>query len=1325
MTDEQYFASAEDALPFVVDDFPFPLAVTYTRLQQELIGQEPIATAWALRDAFECLLKFTASLAVADFLQADPPRNEAGQFAELLLTPQGLSLGHWHRMLEVALRPQADKLSEGSRRLPELQGVFFKSGRKRSALNHKINGSEDSFTAWRNRVFGHGVFRQERAWYAQQTLDWLPTLHEFYLALQPVLNGWRLVARSPAGEAVDWQGAEEPRQATPHEYLPWGEPVPMHFVPASRLGRLDLPLGPLLSVHRCPICGQPAAFFFDRHRYDREKDRHRTYFLEYFRGHQRDQHDWAEAKRIHGLLPQCFVWERTSYDQEDVIEGVRIAFRDFETDYFRPDYLLDAVWQQVAESAKGYLHLVGRGGMGKSYLMRGLAADGAQRGVPVLAYHIQPGASTDYRTLVSELADRARENPHLRLRTQEVQTADASPAAIQGQFIDFCRSLIQDNLVESLVVAIDALDELTDPPTDTPSITDFLPSADQLPKGCFVVLTSRPELHSRARAKVEQIARSHYTRLGLEPEDERNRQLLRAYLVRNLPETFREPAHVDEVLTQSGGIFLYADHLCRALSSGVFTETKFLPKAEAFYPAYLTRLKNRVGEYLYDTVYLQTLLYLSAARQPVTREQLEHWGIPRDRLRVAITDFADFLRIHRIRRWHESLTEEGNHRYDIAHEGFIRFVSHDPVLSVRLRDAHAHIGRYALALLESRWDSIDPTDDIQLYSLRNALEHLEQGDDMQATESLRQSTPYAKACAKVGDIALKNARYWLALASYSRATNILGGLVSKGHMSLASHLVRALTAKGIALASVGRLGEALNAYEDATEIVCRIQGEQGLLDFSSVLVNKGNALAILGRLPDAIASYEEAISIRGQFTRADEEEYLAIALMNKGIALANIGRIEDAINAHGEAIVIRRRLVEEQGRVDLANDLARALKNKGNALAVLGQLEDAIDAFDEAIGILRGPVDGQIRTELASVLINQSNTFQQLGQLAKAIATYDEAIGILRPLVDNGREELANDLAQALMNKGNALTNLCCPQDALGAYDDAIEIQYFQVTQRKRMELNKDLARSLMNKGIALAELDRLAQAIEAYDKAIGILRPLVDEGHIELINELARALNNKGNALRQLGRLTEALSACDEGILLRYRLVKEQRRTELTHELGRALVTKAIVLGMAGCSVEAIGTFDEAVSILRGAVNQGRVDLANELAGALMNKGNAYRQLDQLAEAMTAYAEAIQIWQQLIKSGMLHLTPNLLKALSNRIGLHCRMDNIDAAALDTNLVCSTLILARKTNGSDPALASATQGFIKVLQDLKPNQQFRLLQALGDDAEVVRKMLQQ
>src|SRR4051794_25858304 len=54
------------------DAFPSPRGTPAGGLRRALADREPIEAAWRLRDAFECLIKFAASLAIADCL-ADRP----------------------------------------------------------------------------------------------------------------------------------------------------------------------------------------------------------------------------------------------------------------------------------------------------------------------------------------------------------------------------------------------------------------------------------------------------------------------------------------------------------------------------------------------------------------------------------------------------------------------------------------------------------------------------------------------------------------------------------------------------------------------------------------------------------------------------------------------------------------------------------------------------------------------------------------------------------------------------------------------------------------------------------------------------------------------------------------------------------------------------------------------------------------------------------------------------------------------------------------------------------------------------------------------------
>ena len=127
-------------------------------------------------------------------------------------------------------------------------------------------------------------------------------------------------------------------------------------------------------------------------------------------------------------------------------------------------------------------------------------------------------------------------------------------------------------------------------------------------------------------------------------------------------------------------------------------------------------------------------------------------------------------------------------------------------------------------------------------------------------------------------------------------------------------------------------------------------------DLAMALMNKGNALARLGRLDEAVSAYDEAIAIYRELVergRAELANDLAMALMNKGDALDSLGQLPAAVTAYDEAIAILRGLVE-QGRAELANDLARALMHKALVLEKQEQRSGALACYEDAIRSARG-----------------------------------------------------------------------------------------------------------------------------------------------------------------------------------------------------------------------------------------------------------------------------------------------------------------------------------------------------------------------------------
>jgi tetratricopeptide (TPR) repeat protein len=232
-----------------------------------------------------------------------------------------------------------------------------------------------------------------------------------------------------------------------------------------------------------------------------------------------------------------------------------------------------------------------------------------------------------------------------------------------------------------------------------------------------------------------------------------------------------------------------------------------------------------------------------------------------------------------------------------------------------------------------------------------------------------------------------------------------------------------------------------------------------------------------------------------------------------------LGRLSEAIDCYDEAIRIRRRLVEVEGRVELANYLAKALMNKGNALSALGHHNEAIDCYNEAIEIYRRLVEIEGRVELANylamALMNKGAALRDLGRHREAIDCYEEAIGIFKRLVEvEGRVELGNDLAGALMNKGNALSDLGRHSEALQCYDEGIGL-WERIMAEGKVHVAPSLIKGLVNRFELKRQMGDWDGAADDVRKVLACVMPFLSSG--SLTEALAMEFDEFLQTLRQL----------------------------------------------------------------------------------------------------------------------------------------------------------------------------------------------------------------
>jgi serine/threonine protein kinase len=200
-----------------------------------------------------------------------------------------------------------------------------------------------------------------------------------------------------------------------------------------------------------------------------------------------------------------------------------------------------------------------------------------------------------------------------------------------------------------------------------------------------------------------------------------------------------------------------------------------------------------------------------------------------------------------------------------------------------------------------------------------------------------------------------------------------------------------LVNKGVSLANLGLIDEAIKAYREALRIkpddaeahnnLGIALYDKGLLDDAIAVYqeairlnpgsaethnNLGKALSDKGLLDDAIAAYQEAIHLNPGVAKARN---------NLGIALYDKGLLDDAIAAYQEEIRLNPRFAE-------------ARNNLGAALYAKGLRDDAIAAYQEAI---------RLNPRFAEAHYSLGIAFKAKGQVNEAIAEYETFIRYAPP----------------------------------------------------------------------------------------------------------------------------------------------------------------------------------------------------------------------------------------------------------------------------------------------------------------------------------------
>jgi tetratricopeptide (TPR) repeat protein len=734
---------------------------------------------------------------------------------------------------------------------------------------------------------------------------------------------------------------------------------------------------------------------------------------------------------------------------------------DLASDYVPPAYALAALGEARRDlPGRGYLHLTAPAGMGKSVLARALREgwDGtpADFGL-VLGYTVLHGRPENPSLFLAEVvaqAERAGESrgrqlhglrrPHERLDFPQARAALV-------HLLDVARQRLCDG--RPLALSVDGLDELADRGgEEEPLILETLPDAEHLPEGCYVLLTSRPDLRPKVREALHRRCGDarYFRAVGLSADDPGYRAVLEEFLTRTLGEAVRP--HVAAVVGRAAGRFLRVRFLRDLLRGRSLRRLRGgqLPEGDAVFPAYLRRMATQVegGRPAFRQWHRPILLLVAAAYEPVTRRHLRLWlGVreedveARDRLDQALDELASLL--------HEEhppgLPDDS--LYALGHQEFLGWLR--DACRRGWRGAHLAWG-HGRIVRAGRKPPLPPEglpwhtpDHYHLLHLPSHLLDLGRVDQARAffaeagTEALLRSVADELGLKRLPDPHDVGAE----LINLKRAMAAKGFFAALPHVRLAERYIRqwdwprALAVLECRVTQLRRLldaagGELLGVRDDGA---LGLLLADSLVRQAEVFHHQAAGAAALPPCEHAVRLLERLVTRKGDYQAAREDPEvvagLATACTLLGAILLNRGRpCEGAVDAYERAVVLAELLVGQAGgdaralatHPGLVRCLVNALAGFCAAAKVEGVFTAASGSAEERAPEWRRRLRGLLRRltgparEADRALPDDPEQFRELARAHAAVSDDRRAVALLERLVEGA----GGDAAAAHANPG-------------------------------------------------------------------------------------------------------------------------------------------------------------------------------------------------------------------------------------------------------------------------------------------------------------------
>ena len=464
-------------------------------------------------------------------------------------------------------------------------------------------------------------------------------------------------------------------------------------------------------------------------------------------------------------------------------------------------------------------------------------------------------------------------------------------------------------------------------------------------------------------------------------------------------------------------------------------------------------------------------------------------------------------------------------------------------------------------------------------------------------------------------------------------------------ISSAPHVGTTPLGKALALATSGRLQEAVTAWD---EIIRRCGASDAPADRDQVslaLVNKGRALGELGRAEDALAVLDEVVRRFGAGNGEGHPQAVATALVGTGGMLSSLNRHTEALAAWNEvtrrfgesrvpeleSLVATARVgavatlntlnrprealkacdealerIGKNGSPALHGEFAAAMVGRGHALIALNRVDEAINAWRAVVDRFGTDDSPNIVEQVASALANIGTGLFQSGRLEEALATFD---GFVQGYAASDAPFLRELVARCFASRGNVLSALKQEPEALASWEEAI--RGFEADSSP--ETAQSYCSALMNRAGALHEAGRSEEALKLWSD---VAERFEGDERPGILAMVANALTNRGALLGQSGRYEEAIAVWQQ-IEDRF---GTSDATEWVTLVATSFVQRCADLHGLNRTEEALATCDLAVDRFGESDVPGVVDA---VAGILLNKG-------AVLVAAQRHEEALAVWDEI-----------------------------------------------------------------------------------------------